>query len=75
LGTGGHPNLAPLIVDDDDEVRAAAVAALGAIGGQRAKDALVFLLDSESGAMREAAAAALADVDFEEDPLAVKYRG
>ncbi len=49
-------------------------AALGEIGGREAKDALTGLADSSSAPLREAALAALATIDFEEDPLAFRFR-
>jgi len=39
-----------------------------------AKKALLEMLDSESSVAREAAAAALAGIEFEEDPLGFKFR-
>lgn len=68
------PQLLRLVLDEDEEVKEAAMAALGEIGGPKAKEALTILLDSEFEATREAASAALAAIDFEEDPLAVKFR-
>ena len=67
-------HLLRLVLDEDEEVREAAIAALGEIGGDKARDTLMILLDSESEATREAASAALATIDFEEDPLAVRFR-
>lgn len=68
-------DLVRLVLDEDDDVRAAATTALGEIGGDRARQALHILLDSESEATREAAAMALSTIDFEEDPLGVRFRG
>lgn len=67
-------HLAPLLGDPDVEVRQATVSALGEIGGREAKDALTGLADSSSAPLREAALAALATIDFEEDPLAFRFR-
>ena len=66
------PSLVPLVADPDDEVRAAAIAALGQIGGQAARRALDDVSDRPSGAVTDAATAALAQIDADEDPLAFK---
>ncbi|HUF53099.1 MAG TPA: HEAT repeat domain-containing protein [Dehalococcoidia bacterium] len=68
------PNLVALIVDEDEQVVAAAIGALGAIGGTMARRALRELLGSESAATRVAAADAIAHMDFEDDPLGFKVR-
>jgi HEAT repeat protein len=68
------PHLLPLLTDNDAEVRQAAVTALGEIGGAAAKNALLALLDGDSEAMREAAKAALNEIEFEEDPLGFRFR-
>jgi HEAT repeat protein len=68
------PHLIKLVIDPDAEVKLAAISALGEIGGLQAREALVILLESESEASRQAAADALALLDFEADPLAFKPR-
>jgi HEAT repeat protein len=68
-------HLVPLLHDDDTEVQEAAIAALGEIGGLNARDALEELLNDADERVRAAAVAALAQIEFEEDPLAVKFRG
>lgn len=68
------PHLIPLLADPDVEVRQVAVTALGEIGGREAKEALTELADSPSAPLREAALAALSTIDFEEDPLAFRFR-
>jgi len=68
------PHLIRLVIDPDEEVKGAAIAALGEIGGLQAREALLALLESESETAREAATEALALLDFEEDPLAFKQR-
>jgi HEAT repeat protein len=55
-------------------VKEAAIHSLGEIGGRQAREALLALLDSESEAVRDAATEALAQLDFEEDPLSFRYR-
>jgi HEAT repeat protein len=66
------PSLVPLAADSDDEVRAAAIAALGEIGGEAARRALDDLVDAPSEAASEAAAAALAEIDADNNPLGFK---
>ena len=68
------PNLVTLILDEDEQVIAAAIGALGEIGGADARHALLELLGSESAATREAASEALAQLDFEADPLGFRVR-
>ncbi len=68
------PHLVPLLGDPDVEIRQAAVSALGEIGGKAARDALTELAGSSSVALREAALAALSVIEFEEDPLAFRFR-
>ena len=66
-------HLAPLLRDPDLEVREAAIAALGQIGGSEAKLLLRPLLRDTSPSVQEAAAAAVAEADFGQDPLSVEY--
>jgi HEAT repeat protein len=48
---------------------------MGQIGGTEAKRALEDCLASPEQRVRDAALAAMAEVDFGEDPLAFKLRG
>ena len=54
-------------------VREAVIAALGQIGGSEAKLLLRPLLRDASPSVQEAAAAAVAEADFGQDPLSVEY--
>jgi len=63
------PHLAPLIEDEDAEVRAATIAALGEIGGREAKALLLRYANHHSESVREAVREALSLVDFDQDPL------
>jgi HEAT repeat protein len=63
------PHLLPLLQDEDAEVQAVVITALGEIGGDTAKAALEDLLADAEPALRELVLPALADVDFAEDPL------
>ena len=63
------PQIARLIDDDDIEVQCAAAIALGNIGGPMAKRALRRALEIGEDALTEAAAEALENLEFDEDPL------
>ncbi|MCY3544932.1 MAG: HEAT repeat domain-containing protein [Chloroflexi bacterium] len=63
------PQIAALIGDEDIEVQCAAAIALGNIGGPTAKRALRRALDVGEDALTEAAAEALENLEFDEDPL------
>ena len=69
------PHLVGVLIDADEEVRRASITALGEIGGREAKEALVELArEGSSQAVKEAALEALAEIDFEMDPLAFRQR-
>lgn len=61
--------LADLVDDPDVSVRLAAVASLGQIGGAEARDTLIYCYESSDPAIQEAAANALEEIEFSEDPL------
>jgi HEAT repeat protein len=63
------PGLIGQLRDDDDDVRFAAVQALGAIGGEDAKAALGELLRSRDRELREAAKDAMEELLERENPL------
>ena len=63
------PQVAALITDDDIEVQCAAAIALGNIGGPTAKRALRRALEIGDDALTEAAAEALENLEFDDDPL------
>lgn len=65
------PHLAPLLEDEDAEVREVTVAALGEIGGRQARAVLLRYVDHPSHNTREAVQEALSLVDFAEDPLSL----
>ncbi len=67
-------DLAPVLYDPDAEVKQAAIAALGQIGGSEAKALLRPLLRDSSPSVREAAAAAVTEADFAIDPLSAEYQ-
>ena len=63
------PHLMALFDDDDQQAQASAIAAVGAIGGELAKKALLRCLKSGDDLAVEAAQAALDHVDAIEGPL------
>jgi len=65
------PHLAPLLEDEDAEVREVTVAALGEIGGRQARAVLLRYVDHPSRNTREAVKEALSLVGFAEDPLSL----
>jgi HEAT repeat protein len=69
------PALIDALSDDDSEVRLAAIESLGAIGGQRAQQALHRVRQGRDQAMVEAADAALEELDTLSDPLGIRVRG
>ena len=61
--------LTELIDDPAVSVRLAAIEALGEIGGEEARVALVYALEDKREVIREAAQAALEELDFFDEPL------
>ena len=68
-GESTIPRIAALIGDEDIEVQCAAAIALGNIGGPTAKLALRRAIEIGDDALTEAAAEALENLEFDEDPL------
>ena len=68
-GESTIPQIAALIGDEDIEVQCAAAIALGNIGGPTAKLALRRAVEVGDDALTEAAAEALENLEFDEDPL------
>ena len=66
------PHLSRLIHDLDSQVCLSALAALGKIGGSEAEDILQEYLTQSDEHIRQAAAEALQELDFEKDPLSFK---
>ena len=66
------PHLSRLIHDLDSQVCLSALAALGKIGGSEAEDILQEYLTQSDEHIRQAAAEALEELDFEKDPLSFK---
>ncbi|MFQ5880181.1 MAG: HEAT repeat domain-containing protein, partial [Dehalococcoidia bacterium] len=67
-------HLARLLDDEDNEIQAAAISALGQTGGNDAKAVLLEWLDQSDGPLRELIEEALAEAEFANDPTAFRYR-
>ena len=68
------PHLIRLLDDEDSEVQIAAVLALGAIGGPLAKRVLRGCLQQDDEALEAAAQTALDAIEFDEDPLGLRFQ-
>ncbi len=60
-----------LLEDPSVDVQLAAISALGEIGGDEARDALIYALDDKRTAVRDAVTKALSQIAVEDDPLAL----
>lgn len=67
------PHLIRLMKDEDIQVQVIVVQALGAIGGPLAKRALQQAAKQGDYAVEEAAQASLANIEFDEDPLGIRF--
>lgn len=67
------PHIISLITDEDVEVQSAAVNALASIGGALAKRALEQALKMGDDILAEIAQEALANLDFDDDPLGFRF--
>ena len=67
------PHLINLITDHDAEVQLSAVQALGTIGGPMARRALLQCLQMEDEDLTEGAKAALELIEFDQDPLGLRF--
>ena len=67
------PHLIAILEDDDAQVQLAAVKSLGLIGGSLAKRALMQCVTIGDETIEEAATAALASIEFDEDPLGFTF--
>lgn len=63
------PDLIPLLKDEDYQVQLAAIKSLGEIGGQLAQRELIQSLETGDESLTEIIGHALAQIDFDEDPL------
>ncbi len=68
------PHLASMLDDDDREVQLAATRALGAIGGGAARTALARAVRLGDSALEEAAEEALAEIEFDENPIGFRFQ-
>ena len=67
------PDLIDLVEDEDLQVQLAAINALGEVGGPLAKRALAGYLKTGDETLEEAARDALANVEFDDDPLGFRF--
>ena len=67
------PHLTTLTQDEDHQVKLAAAQALGEVGGPLAKRALLSCLDMGDKSLELAAREALSNIEFDEDPLSLKF--
>ena len=67
------PELITMVQDEDAQVRLAAVRALGEVGGPLAKQALLKCLELGDEALKQAAEEAIANIEFDDDPLALSF--
>lgn len=67
------PQLITLVQDEDRQVQLAAVRALGEIGGSLARRALERCLELGDDALKQAAEEAIGSIDFDDDPLALRF--
>lgn len=68
------PALANLLDDEDPDVQAVTITALGQIGGSEAKDILKGRLGDEPGDFTDLLEDALAEAEFAEDPLGFRLQ-
>ncbi len=68
------PYLIPLLEDEDAEVQEAAIEALGQTGGDEAREALEGHRTHPEPRVREVVEAALAELEFGDDPLGFRLR-
>ena len=67
------PHLLALVEDEDFQVQTSAIEALGLIGGPQAKQALLECSETEDEALRDVIEEALKAIEFDEDPLGVRF--
>ena len=67
------PQLITLVQDEDRQVQLAAVRALGEVGGSLARRALDRCLELGDEALKQAAEEAIASIEFDDDPLALRF--
>ena len=67
------PQLITLVQDEDRQVQLAAVRALGEVGGSLARRALERCLELGDEALKQAAEDAIDNIEFDDDPLALRF--
>ena len=73
-GEDAAPRLVALAQDEDRQVQLAAVKALGEVGGSLARRALQRCMELGDDALKQAAEEAIANIEFDDDPLALGFR-
>ena len=73
-GEDAAPRLVALAQDEDPQVQLAAVKALGEVGGSLARRALQRCMELGDDALKQAAEEAIANIEFDDDPLALGFR-
>ena len=69
------PHLINLLNDEDSQVQLAAIRSLGVIGGELARRALTQAMKRGEDAIEEAAEEAIAAIEFDDDPLGMRFEG
>lgn len=67
-------NLINLTQDEDTQVQLAAISALGEIGGPLAKQSLLNSIENSNKTVGEAAKGAMANLEFDEDPMGLNLK-
>ena len=67
------PHLITMVQDEDRQVQLAAVKALGEVGGSLARRALLKCLELGDEALKQAAEEAINNIEFDDDPLALRF--
>jgi HEAT repeat protein len=67
------PDITPFTKDADLQIKVAAITSLGHIGGELAKREILTWIEDDDENIRDAAQNALTDIDFEQDPLGLKF--
>ena len=74
---GGDTTVSTLIdltEDEDSQVQLAAISALGEVGGPLGKKALLNSIENNNKTVGEAAKDAIANLEFDEDPMGLSLR-
>ena len=67
------PQIIPFTKDTDTQIKLAALTSLGYIGGELAKREILTCIEDDDENVKDAAISALANIDFEQDPLGIRF--